>query len=134
MKKIEKNFKKGVDIVYNVMYNEHVVNKNSKNGGSNMRDIIITDDIIITVAQQKKAQRISALMHSVQDAIWEVADVDVLMRRIGDKLCVHVSDIRSQSKFNKIKEILDRNYCESLEFVRATKTTISYALPYRREA
>ena len=113
------------------MYNEYVINKNSKTEVLNMQDIVISDDIIITVAMQKEAQRISALMHSIQETIWKIADVDVLMRRIGDRLCVHVSDISSKSKFNKIKEILDINYCESLEFVRETKTTISYALPIR---
>ena len=76
-----------------------------------MQDIIISDDIIITAEMQKKAQRISALVHSIQDVLHKISNVDVLMTRVDDKLCVHVSDIRSQSKFNEIKEILDINYC-----------------------
>lgn len=107
---------------------------NSKNGGSKMEDIIIRDDIIITVAQQQRAKRASALFNSVRNSIWAVTEnVDVLVRRFDNALCVHVSGIKSQSKFNEIKEMLDRNYCESLDFIKSTKTTMTYAF-YRREA
>lgn len=99
-----------------------------------MKDIIIRDDIIITVAQQQKAKRVSALFDSIRNSVWAVTEnVDVLMRRFDNALCVHISGIKSQPKFNEIKQILDRNYCESLEFLKSTKTTMSYVI-YRREA
>ena len=99
-----------------------------------MEDIIIRDDIIITVAQQQKAKRVSALFNSVRNSVWAITEnVDVIARRFDDAFCVHVSNIKSQSKFNEIKAMLDRNYCESLEFLKSTKTTMSYVI-YRREA
>lgn len=51
------------------------------------------------------------------------------MRVVDDRLCLKVVDIRNDAQRAELKDMLDSQFCESLMFVNATKTTLVYALP-----
>ena len=80
-----------------------------------------------------RACRISCLAQAVRNAVEEVASVDVHMTMRDDMLCMKVTNIRTPGRYAAVKNVLDTNFCESLTFVKATKTTLTYALPVRRE-
>ena len=74
-------------------------------------------------------KRNSALVDCVIKAIGGLTKAQVLMREIDNKLCLKVVDISTEAKRDEIKSMLDEQFCESLMFVKATKTTLVYALP-----
>ena len=95
-----------------------------------MKDIILANDIVLTVAQQITAKRMSALFKAVQRAVNEVTgSVQCLIGKVDGRLCVKVTDIRNDAQRDAIKDVLDTQFCESLMPVKATKTTLVYALP-----
>lgn len=79
-----------------------------------------------------RASRISCLAQAVRKAVEEVANVDVLMVGYNDMLCMKVTNIRTKGRYEAIKNVLDTNFCESLMPVKATKTTLIYALPVEK--
>jgi len=79
-----------------------------------------------------REQRIVALMRAIVTSVEAVADVDVLMKEVDDKLCVAVVDIPA-AVYDDVKAVLDVNYCESLVPVKVTEDALFYALPVVRE-
>lgn len=78
----------------------------------------------------RKINRRSALIDCVRKTLKDakLGGVQVLIRQYGDQLCIKFTDWNTEARKTRLCNILDNDFCDSMRFVKETKTTRVYSI------
>ena len=82
-------------------------------------------DVMFNTMNRRKAL-IDSVRKTLKDA--KLSGIQVLIRQYGDQLCIKFAGWDTETRKIRLCNILDKEYCESMRFVKETKTTRVYAI------